>query len=128
MVPEEAAVTRLAAVLLAAWTGWCAAAGAQAAFFATVSDLPLMPGLTESAETALVFDKPSGRIVEVAATGAVSATTVRSFYGETLPQLGWVADGTRFLREGEVLTLAVKESAVGVTVRFSIAPATPGAP
>jgi hypothetical protein len=118
-------VTRLAAVLLAAWTGWGATAGAQAVFFATVSDLPLMPGLTESAETALVFDNPSGRIVEVAATGAVSATTVRSFYGETLPQLGWVADGKRFRREGEVLTLTVKETAVGVTVGFSIAPGAP---
>ena len=37
---------------------------AQQAFFAAVSDLPLMPGLVETADVALVFDNPAGRIVE----------------------------------------------------------------
>lgn len=98
-------------------------AAAQQLFFTAVSDLPLMPGLADAADAALVFDAPGGRIVELAAAGAVSPEAVRAFYVATLPQLGWapLADD-RWTREGEELALEIEAAAEGVVVRFSIAP------
>ena len=98
-------------------------AAADTAFVAGVEDLPLMPGLAEISGAATVFDAPQGRIVESFASGAVSADAVRSFYGQTLPQLGWTAAGpTEFRREGERLTLEIKPAAGTTTVRFTLAP------
>ena len=75
-------------------------------FIAGTSDLPLMPGLRALAGDGTVFDAPGGRIVEAWAEGGVARETVLSFYGTTLPQLGWTAAGPgRFRREGEMLLL-----------------------
>ena len=102
---------------------------AQQQFFTAVADLPLMPGLADPADAALVFDAPGGRIVELAATGAVAAAAVREFYGATLPQLGWQPlGGDRWSREGEELGLEIESTAGVVTVRFSIAPRAVTAP
>ena len=104
-------------------------AAAQSAFVPGFEDLPLMPGLVASAEGPVVFDAPSGRIVEAQVAGPASAARVLDFYRETLPQLGWHAagpDGT-FEREGELLKLAITEPERGqITVRFSLAPAPNG--
>jgi hypothetical protein len=37
------------------------------AFFQSVNDIPLMPGLNEITDQEMVFDKPEGRIAEAAA-------------------------------------------------------------
>ena len=98
-------------------------AAADTAFVAGVEDLPLMPGLAEVNGAATVFDAPQGRIIESFASGAVSADDVRSFYGQTLPELGWVALGpTEFRREGERLTLEITPEASTTVVRFTLAP------
>ena len=130
LVPPEAALSRAKAVGLAMAALLAAnPVVAQQAFFTAVSDLPLMPGLVEAAEAALVFDNPAGRIVELAATGAVAESAVRDFYAETLPQLGWEPAGDgRYVREGELLTLAVEAGEGGLIVRFSIAPRDGPAP
>ncbi|GIK97513.1 MAG: hypothetical protein BroJett029_17220 [Alphaproteobacteria bacterium] len=95
----------------------------EAAFLTGVEDLPLMPGLSEVAGAATVFDAPQGRIVESFASGHVSAEDVLAFYGQTLPQLGWHAAGPReYRREGEKLTLEVTPGATETTVRFTLAP------
>ena len=47
-----------------------------AAFLSIAEDVPLMPGLTEIADTATVFDKPSGRIASTEARGTVTAASV----------------------------------------------------
>ena len=105
-----------------------APAAADTAFVAGVEDLPLMPGLAEVEGAATVFDAPQGRIVETFAAGAVSADDIRAFYGQTLPQLGWVAvdsapsGPTEFRREGERLTLEITAAASTTTVRFTLAP------
>src|SRR3546814_20540062 len=52
-------------------------------------DLPLMPGLAVDESAEVLFDKPTGRIVEATAGGEVAAADIRSFYGATLPELGW---------------------------------------
>ncbi|MBT3397120.1 MAG: hypothetical protein HOB82_04470 [Alphaproteobacteria bacterium] len=117
------------AALVAFSGGHLGAATAQDAFFATVADLPLMPGLAEQQDTALVFDNPGGRIVEVTAVGSLTAEAISAFYGETLPQLGWtgVADD-QFEREGEVLRLVFTQVTGPTVVLFTIAPLAPPGP
>jgi hypothetical protein len=110
-----------------------AAAAAEGAFLAGVEDLPLMPGLAEVAGAATVFDAPQGRIVESYAAGAVTADEIRSFYAQTLPQLGWTAASPTaanpsgagqivFRREGEQLSLEITPGDAATTVRFTLAP------
>ena len=96
---------------------------AQAAFFSTVEDLPLMSGLLEIADEGMVFDKPEGRIVEVVAAGTVLHGAVVAYYESTLPELGWHRKGAaEFVRSGEVLRYRL-ETVGGMTeIRFTIAP------
>ena len=95
----------------------------HAAYLAAVADLPLMPGLAEVAEAGLVFDQPSGRIVEAYAQGAVSRAAVRAFYLDTLPNLGWRAKAEAlFQREGEELRLDVSGDDGALIVRFTLQP------
>lgn len=76
-----------------------------------VADLPLMPGMVlEGGGAELSFDTPGGRIVDVVTQANTAWPTVRSFYTETLAQLGWVAvslgnDGLRFSRDAERLLI-----------------------
>ena len=94
-----------------------------AAYLAAVADLPLMPGLAEVAEAGLVFDQPSGRIVEAYAQGAVSRAAVRAFYLDTLPNLGWRAKAEAlFQREGEELRLDIAGDDGALIVRFTLQP------
>ena len=66
-----------------------AAGGSATGGFVTgIEDVPLMAGLVDRPDAALVFDKPSGRIVEAYATSASSRAEVVAFYAETLPELG----------------------------------------
>ncbi|MEM7119817.1 MAG: hypothetical protein AAF563_00995 [Pseudomonadota bacterium] len=93
-------------------------------FVAGIGDLPLMEGLVEDPDAAIIYDKPEGRIVEAIAHGNVAAEDVRTFYGDTLLQLGWQASGEDmvFTREGEVLTIVVDDEGNTATVSFSLAP------
>ncbi len=85
--------------------------------------LPLMAGLEIEPGSAMVFDKPGGRIVEAAATGAVSAERIGQWYAETLPQLGWRPEGkSLFRREDEMLSLAVTREGTGARVAFRLYP------
>ena len=133
LLPRRVRLLRAAAAALVLGLGLPLAlaavpAAADTAFVAGGEDLPLMPGLAEVEGAATVFDAPQGRIVETFAAGAVSADDVRSFYGQTLPQLGWVAvdsapsGPTEFRREGERLTLEITAAASTTTVRFTLAP------
>lgn len=100
-------------------------AAASGPFVIGIDDLPLMPGLTQLADRNVVFDAPSGRIVEAYATGAVAAEAVREFYAGTLPQLGWRGiGGDRYVREGETLRLEFPDAPADdrVLVRFYLSP------
>jgi len=100
-------------------------------FVGAIDDLPLMPGLEETPQRNMVFDTPSGRIVEAFATGRFSRESVIEFYDATLPQLGWARTGLAiFEREGEILELVFLGSGTGplagtLTVRFALSPAPP---
>ena len=119
----------LVAVLAVGLAAACGAAAqdARVAFVSGIEDLPLMPGLAEIDETAMVFDTPGGRIIEALTSGPVSRDQVVRFYAATLPQLGWSADGeTLFRREGETLELHFSDPPVvagQLAVRFALAPA-----
>jgi len=96
-------------------------------FVAGFEDLPLMPGLTQVTDAGIMFDTPSGRIVEAYANGKVPAKDVAAFYARTLPHLGWKKlSDYRYRREGEVLDLEIGKGGSGedgrTTVRFYLAP------
>ena len=109
----------LAAVLLLV----AGVSGAAQRYLADVVDLPLMPGLWEVPEAGMVFDKPSGRIVEAEARGPESPAAVRAYYADALPPLGWRAEGGDiYRRDGEVLQIEISGREGAVAVRFSITP------
>lgn len=116
---------RLVALLIC--LGWgLGHAHATDSFVAGIDDMPLMPGLVQLADRNVVFDAPSGRIVEAYAEGSVTRDAVRSFYARTLPQLGWRGQGgDRYVREGEILRLEFPDGRGGanrVLVRFFLSP------
>lgn len=91
-------------------------------FFEMMDDIPLMPGLEEIADGALVFDKPGGRIIEAKAVSEMMAPeSITSFYETTLPQLGWNRQKHNdsavlyFARQDEVLTLKTERNE-GLTI------------
>jgi len=98
-------------------------AGEATAFVTGIDDLPLMSGLTSVPGAGVIFDKPSGRIVEAYAEGEVGRAQVAAFYTATLPQLGWRARQSNvFLREGERLSLVFLGSDGDLIVRFTLEP------
>ncbi len=102
---------------------WLSASAAEDTFIAGIADLPLMAGLSEDTGSALMFDKPDGRIVEAYASGPVSRQAVTDFYRATLPQLGWRhQDNLEFTREGEILRIAFTEHDGTAVVRFTLSP------
>ena len=113
----------IAFLMLALFTGPGSACAETAAFFRSMGDIPIMPGLSEIENDDIVFDKPEGRIAEATASTARSRDAVLSFYNSALPQLGWdrTAAGT-FIRGGETLKIAVEESSDGRLVRILISP------
>ncbi len=95
------------------------AAIAETHYSTVIPDLPLMAGMTEAADHAVIFDKPAGRIVETAATGTASAVDIQKFYSEVLPPLGWKSVSTNtYIRDGERMTLSISDS----SVQFKITP------
>jgi len=95
---------------------------AEARFAEAIPDLPLMDGLVEQ-PGAVVFDKPSGRIVEMEVSGPLSQPEVEAFYRRTLPSLGWEPAGaTLYRRAQEQLRLVFRPAAESVTIRFVLSP------
>lgn len=108
------------------------APAASSDFVSGMDDVPLMAGLAEDPDAAVVFDKPSGRIVEAAAKGAVTAGEVAAFYRRSLPELGWhlmesgrtkTGQGLRFRQDEEMLTIRFESTEGRTRVHFSLAPA-----
>ncbi len=77
------------------------------AFFVSIPDLPLMPGMVELEELTMSFDKPEGRIIEsVVDVGLITIDDIMAYYKRSLPQLGWerLSEGA-YVRQNEVLSL-----------------------
>lgn len=112
------------ALLLAMWMLLGSIFGAAAQSFVEGSeDLPLAPVLTAVEGAGMVFDSPSGRIVEAFATGETERVAVLDFYRRTLPALGWEAlEEGLYRREGERLAIDFFGSDGALSVRFTLAP------
>lgn len=100
----------------------CGTAAAGNAFLVEFEDLPLPAGLVELPGGTL-FEAPAGRIVDAQAEGELSAQQVRSFYAETLPQLGWEMTGeSTFRRDRELLHITLENRKRLLAVHFSVVP------
>jgi len=98
------------------------------AFLAEIDDLPLAPGLTELPGGTL-FDTAAGRIVEATAEGSMLEVELRSYYDETLPELGWTRIGAdSYQRDKEVLRFEISTEGMRIRIHFSLAPIPSGQP
>lgn len=104
--------------------GGVGSAEEAAVFSSTMPDLPLMPGLVEMEDQALMFDKAEGRIAEVTAVlESGNAADVKAYYAHSLPQFGWISvSDTVYKRDGETLAIGFEELEGSVYVKFSLAP------
>ena len=94
-----------------------------AEFVAGSEDIPVMPGLHLIEDAGMVFDSPIGRIVETVYQTNQDRDSVRRFYQETLPALGWVSTSEdTFAREGEMLEVDFFGQGPNQILRFTLAP------
>lgn len=94
-------------------------------YFEALYDVPVMPGLEELPDQAMLFDKPDGRIASVvAASKALKEADVRAFYQETLIQMGWKKNGqNQYLRGGDRLSMDITSRDPLTVVHFTLEPA-----
>ena len=112
-------VLRIAAILVAIARPAFAADGK---FLAEIDDLPLPPGFVEQPGGTLL-EEPTGRIVEATIAGAMLEVEARSFYDETLPELGWTRTGPdEYRRDKEMLHFDIATQGMQLTIHFSLAP------
>jgi hypothetical protein len=113
----------LRAAMVAAALAFAPLIASAQGFLAAAVDVPLMSGLTEVEGLGVVFDKPSGRIVEAYAVGSLTTALVDDYYKAALPQFGWLPQGDRlFERQNERLRLTIGGHDGALTVRFDITP------
>lgn len=95
----------------------------QVTFFSALPDVPVMAGLIEAEDLAVVYDKPEGRFVEVLAVGDPQEHEISAYYKEVLPQMGWVETGTNsYKRQKEKLEVRYDSHAPSRVVRITVAP------
>ena len=88
-------------------------------------DIPLFFGLELVEDDSSSFDTMLGNIVIAKYWGDIELKSVREFYLEALPQLGWVLiddkeDQISFKREDDKLEIRFRYSSKGLYVRFFI--------
>lgn len=94
-------------------------------FIDGLEDIPLMNGLIQDTQKTVSFGNEEARFVEVYLTSTkVGFKAIEKFYIDSLPQLGWIYQGTAdnsviFYREGESLTFH-KESEKPLKVHLTI--------
>ncbi len=105
-----------------------AADAAENRFFESLYDVPVMPGMAEFPDQALLFDKPDGRIASVAAgSKGADPARVQAFYDDTLSQMGWRKTAkNQYVRGKDHLDMAVERKAGLTVVRFTLSPARRG--
>ncbi len=118
----------IALVLLAVPVAQAAETAVAAAkaplFFEALYDVPVMPGLEELKDQAMLFDKPDGRIASVmAASKNLNATEITRFYAESLPQLGWRKTAeNQYVRGSDSLKMEVSKKPPLTVVHFTLSP------
>lgn len=93
-------------------------------FFVSLPDVPLMYGIVELEEQALNYDSPHGRVTEVyASLEKQGSQEVLSYYGDVLPQFGWVRLApNQFQREREKMSLIFEGAEGEQILRIQITP------
>ena len=91
---------------------------ASSEFFETLPDVPKMYGMMEREDLTFIFDKPEGRITETLAhLDNLSSDQIRSYYSDTLPQLGWRKNAQdEFIRDTEKLSLQFEDEFLKITI------------
>jgi hypothetical protein len=88
-----------------------------------VGDLPIMPELTVEPGLGFAFESPSGRIVMIYLSGAMSQETLKSYYDEALIPLGWKPVGSfSWARENERLKIEEVTTAGGKLWKIMLQP------
>lgn len=107
----------------------CAIPTAKAAdaYFEALYDVPIMKGLEEVKEQAMLFDKPGGRIASVVAVSkTVDPEEIQTFYAESLPQLGWKKTAeNQYVRDEDRLALELVKRPPVTVVHFTLSPLKP---
>lgn len=80
-------------------------------FIPYLDSVPLMQGFNASTETALIFDKPEGRVIEVDAwcdLDCPDQKTIEEYYAHAMKILGWTAlERNSYIKETETLVIEI---------------------
>ena len=88
-------------------------------FVVGTSDVPLFEGMKNVESSLVVFDKPDGRIVFTETEGDINLQSVKDFYLDILPNLGWKMNlQGKYLREKEYLEISFDERDGKVIVKI----------
>lgn len=96
-----------------------------AQFIEGMDDVPLPDGLSQITQDDISFGNEETRLLEAYLSAPKEKfSKVAEFYKQSLPQLGWIYQGSRsgnplFYREGETLEV-VKESSSPLIVRVTV--------
>ncbi len=111
--------------LFCVWSFSTPSLAKESRFIEGLEDIPLMNGLTQNTNKTVSFGNEEARFIEVYLTSTkVGFKALEKFYTDSLPQLGWIYQGTAdnsiiFYRDGESLTFH-KESGKPLNVRITI--------
>lgn len=95
----------------------CGTQPEQSAYLPGTNDVPAHDELVIIDEFMTIYDKPSGRIVDLRADTAVEFAEIDQFYADTLPQLGWdESSDDCYLREDEELCILYEDDQVHITL------------
>ena len=95
------------------------------AFFSAISDLPVMPGLTEMESDSSIYDVPEGRIVTLyaRADNNISPEQIRAYYEKILPQFGWLKrQPDSYIREHETLGFSYQKADDSLVIEITLEP------
>ena len=93
-------------------------------FIPYMDSVPLMQGFTASAEDALIFDKPEGRLVEIdiwCESNCPDNAAITDYYADGLRILGWARTGNlEFTKNDERIQIDIFSAEGGVQkiIRF----------
>jgi len=88
-----------------------------------IEDLPMMADMVEEQDNVVIFDKPSGRIIELKVETKHSQTEVLEFYNGILFNLGWKKlKKNRFLKDDEILSVIPEMRGKKTIVHFTLRP------
>lgn len=105
-----------------------AQAGENQAYLSVLPTIPVMEGTREISESAILFDKPEGRIAQTFIySEQADVPEILNFYTITLPQLGWkTVSKNTYVREGEKLSFLSLEDETadsrGTTLKVLLGP------